>query len=83
MGTNKTSEYKFNWLKKCFNNAKEQGVSLNIKKLEAQFCISHNSTPRKFKELMELFKNAEIIMIYDGEIGNCELIKENKDKVFK
>lgn len=82
MGTNKSSEFKYNWLKKCFKNAKDSQISLNYKKLEAQFCITHVSTPRKFKELINLFQNAEIISVYDGEIGDSDLIKENKNKVF-
>jgi hypothetical protein len=76
MGTQYSLRKKINYFQTIFKNMKIKGISLDEKKVIAQFCIIHASTPRKAKELIKMFEDAGEIKKIGSEIVSPELFEE-------
>ena len=76
VGTQYTAQKKYDFLRNCFDAAKQRGISLDEKKLIAQFQIKFASTARTARELIKTFETAGYIMRRGGEIASPELFEE-------
>ena len=74
MGTTKSTKSKMHWFNVRIRMASDRGVSLNLDKNIAEFCIEHNSTRVKAMEILKVFELSDKITMKDKEIIPNELL---------
>jgi len=76
MGTIHSARKKIDFFSKAFRMMKEKEFIISEKKLIAQFCIIHASTPRKAKEIIKMFEDAGEIKRIGSELMSEETFND-------